>query len=462
MKKIYVIDTNVFIHNPDCISKFDDNDVAIPFIVIEELDGLKKAPGEKGYSARCAIRNINRIRKKGDILKGIEMENGGKLFCCAPTDADLEKSMGQFPAGWRKDKPDNIIFLTVLNLQKKMRLTDDTRKVILVTNDCEMLIKADSLKIPAQEFLNDRIEDESKLYKGRITVCVPDAPLEKFYADNKLELTEDVLFTEDGNEIPTDSLYENEYMILKSWQGNKALAKYCMGSLYRFTNLITKPYGITPKNAGQAMLLEALLGESPLVICNGPAGTGKTLLAVACGLEQVTESRRYKNVLVCRPNVTMDEEIGFLPGTEAEKISPLLRGVYDNLARLLGNPDDDRDKVSDKISEVFQRGWIKAESIAYLRGRSIADTFIIIDECQNATPAQILSIITRAGKGSKIVLLGDINQIDNIHLDGRNNALVHAIEKMKGSRLCEIVSFTEDECIRSELAKEASMRLKLR
>lgn len=199
----------------------------------------------------------------------------------------------------------------------------------------------------------------------------------------------------------------------------------------------------------------------PLTICVGPAGTGKTLFAIGCGLEQVMEKDNlYKRVLVCRSNVMMDEEIGFLPGTEQDKISPLLRGLYDNLEVLFGNKDDTKEEMSDKIEEIFSRGYVEAQAVSYLRGRSITDTFIIIDEAQNCTPNQILSIITRAGEGSKIVLLGDPNQIDNPRLDKRNNGLVYALERMKGSHLAEIISFDESECTRSALAKEASDKLR--
>jgi PhoH-like ATPase len=210
-------------------------------------------------------------------------------------------------------------------------------------------------------------------------------------------------------------------------------------------------------------LQEALLSpheEHPLTICTGPAGTGKTLFALACGLDQVMESHLYKRVLLCRPNVMMDEEIGFLPGTEQEKIDPLMRGAYDNLEVIFGSSDDKPDDVRKKIKYLFERDYLYVESLAYLRGRSIANTFVIIDEAQNCTPNQIFSIITRAGENSKFVILGDPNQIDSPRLDKRNCGLVYALERMKGNSTCEIVSFNESECTRSLLAKEASELMK--
>ena len=181
--------------------------------------------------------------------------------------------------------------------------------------------------------------------------------------------------------------------------------------------------------------------------------------SIACGLEQVTEKNIYKKILVCRANVTMDEDLGFLPGTEREKIDPLLRGIYDNLAVLLGKEDDDIKSVQGKIGYLFDRGIIQAESIAYLRGRSVADTYIIIDEAQNTTPAQMHSIISRAASGTHIVVIGDNQQIDSPRLDQRTNGLIFALERMKGDPLCEIITFDESESLRSPLAKAAAEKL---
>ena len=224
------------------------------------------------------------------------------------------------------------------------------------------------------------------------------------------------------------------------------------------------PYDLEPRNMAQTFLMEALLSscdEHPLTIVNGPAGTGKTLFAIGCGLEQVMEQKKYKRVLVCRANVPLDgdDSLGFLPGTEQEKIAPLLRGAYDNLSILLGNKDDTEDDMESKIQFLFKKGFFATESMTYLRGRSICDSYIIIDEAQNCTPNQILSITTRVGEGSKLVLLGDVNQIDSPRLDRGNNGLAFALDRMKGSKLCEICSFDESESTRSPLAKEAAERL---
>jgi PhoH-like ATPase len=226
--------------------------------------------------------------------------------------------------------------------------------------------------------------------------------------------------------------------------------------------------GISPRNVGQKFMLECLSVEAklaPLVIVKGPAGTAKTLFSLAVGLQKILEeqSSEYRRILVCRPNVTMDEDIGFLPGSEQEKIAPFMRPIYDNLEILIDSDEDSRYsnelELNDKIEELFERRIITTEAVAYLRGRSIVKSWVIIDEAQNLTPKQVKSIITRAGEGSKIILIGDPEQIDQAFLDSRSNGLCYASEKMKGSPLCYQVTLDYDECERSDLAYEASKRL---
>ena len=444
MKKNYVLDTNILIHDPESLYKFEDNDIYIPHPVIEELDSFKKERTERGYSARQAIRNIISLRGRGNLSKGITLPNSGKLWVFN-SKIDYER----LPDGWESDKQDNRILLSVLTLKGKN---------ILVTNDCNMILKADILGIPVQEYKNDRVPADHEVYTGKSTRHIDDSFINKFFADGEIPVPDTDEFKE---------LTENEFINLISWEGKSALCKYQKGTLkkLRIHKNNPRPYGLEPRNMSQQFLMDALLSppeEQPLTIVNGPAGTGKTLFAIGCGLEQVTEASLYKRILVCRANVTMDEELGFLPGGEKEKIDPLFRGVYDNLAVLLENKDDTRDTLRGKIQYLFDHDYIVTESLAYLRGRSICNTYIMIDEAQNCTPNQIMSIITRAGEGTKIVLLGDINQIDNPRLDRGNNGLVYALERMKVSNLCDVCSFTEAESTRSPLAKEAAERLKRR
>ena len=454
MVKNYVIDTNVLIHDPNCIYKFDDNILFIPIIVLEELDKFKSERSERGYNARRAIRNLVDLRDSKDEDSGIRLDNGGKIYIGA--DGDLDSHL---PKGWDRTKNDNRIISYALSVASEYDM-----KTVLVTNDAAMLLKADCLsskedyQFTVEEYKNDRVSHDYEIYSGRSIRYVSDDIINDFTESKQIKLPESDAF----NDIQI-----NEFINLKSGSGSSVLCKYDGEKLvYLFNSKeCPHPYGLQTRNLGQTFLQEALLSSyetHPLTIVNGPAGTGKTLFALGCGLEQVTEKNLYKRIFYTRANVTMDEEIGFLPGTEREKIDPLLRGAYDNLEILLGNKDDSKDDMQSKIDFLFGKGIIVAESLAYLRGRSITDTFIIIDEAQNCTPNQILSIVTRIGEGSKIVLMGDVNQIDNVRLDSRNNGLIYALERMKGSKLCEICSFDESECTRSPLAKEASDRLKKR
>ena len=448
MKKNYVLDTNVLIHNPECILKFEDNDVFIPSLVIEELDKFKTERSERGYSARRAIRQILAFREQGDLLQGVELPGTGILRLL-----NEEINVKDLPQGWEKDKKDNLILLNARALYQSA--AQQNMETILVTNDANMQIKADIMHIPAQEYKNDRVSPEKEYYSGRSVRYVDDATINRFFAEGTIPVPDTDAFMD---------LTENEFVNLLSWENKSALCKYQDGVLKKLYNSVEcpSPYGLEPRNVAQRFLMEALLSphdEHPLTIVNGPAGTGKTLFAIGCGLEQVMEQSKYKRVLVCRANITMDEDIGFLPGSEREKIDPLLRGVYDNLSILLDGREDSDDTMRGKIQYLFDHNYLAAESIAYLRGRSICDTYIVIDEAQNCTPNQILSIITRCGEGSKVVLLGDVNQIDSPRLDYGNNGLAYAMDRMKGSKLCEICSFDESESTRSPLAKEAAERL---
>ena len=228
------------------------------------------------------------------------------------------------------------------------------------------------------------------------------------------------------------------------------------------------PYGVTPRNVGQYFLQEALMqpaAEAPLVIVKGPAGTSKTFYSLAVGLEKLLNhpTGEYRRILICRPNAQFDSDIGFLPGDEQEKISPLMRPVIDNLEQLIDSSEEyrykDERELQGKIEEVFERGLIQAEALNFIRGRSIEKTYLIIDEAQNMTPNQVKGIITRAGKNTKIILLGDPNQIDRPFLDERTNGLSYASEKMKGSPLCWQITMKVEECERSQLALDASKRL---
>ncbi len=449
--KNFVLDTNILIHNPYSLYKFDDNNIYICHAVIEELDNFKNERSERGQSSREAHRQLKALSDKGDILKGISInDKGGKVF----TFIEEELDFSLLPAGWSKEKLDNIILLSTIQLSKRIN------NVILVTNDCNMQLKAKMLGIRVEEYKNDRISPKGSLYEGRVIAYTYNDAFEQYAETDIIDTTKIKLQDRDGIEI---EFTENEYVLLHDTSNHSLLGQYSNKTVRRIDNnqVIN---GLKARNLNQNFFinsLKMLWNIRPFLIVNGPAGTGKTLLAVAAGLQQVMDEKIYKRVLVCRSNTMMDENIGALPGTEQEKINPLLRGLYDNLEVLLCNDDDSPAMRKDKIQELFDRGYLCTESLSYFRGRSINNTFIIIDEAQNLSARQLLSIVTRVGFNSRLVLLGDINQVDNTRLDSQNCGLTYAINRMKGSPLTDIITFSEKDCERSALAKEAAERLKI-
>lgn len=445
--KNFVLDTNILIHCPDSILKFDNNNVYITHMTMEELDGLKNAPGETGYNAREAVRIINKMKGKGKVSKGVKTPGGGKFFIYTSDMLDSRK----LPDGWSANKPDNIILLMV------MELKNTKKNVILVTNDATMMLKADILNIEAQEYKNDRVSSDKELYTGRIEIDVKDEVIKEYDKNHQVEFK---------NIGCGEKIEMNQFVILKANIGSR-MGVYDGTYIRKLKYEKRKPFGVAPRNVGQYFAQEALMTEAsevPLVIMQGAAGTSKTFYSLACGLEQVVEKPKYKRILICRPNTKFDDDIGYLKGDEMDKILPLIRPCLDNLEELIfanGKHGQSLEQIQDTVWEFFDRGWIKAEALAYIRGRSITNTFILIDEAQNTTPNQMLGIITRAGEGSKIVIVGDPEQIDNPRLDKYNNGLVYAAEHMKGSKQVMQLTFTDEECTRSPLAKEAAERLSL-
>ena len=344
----------------------------------------------------------------------------------------------------------------------------ESAPVILVTKDILLRIKAQLIGMPAQDFITEQVAEQEVQYTGRIEVFVP----EEIFGDFKKKGISiyDVYCTDEVGERYTLELYENEFVVLRADQSSKKthLGRVEDGMIRKLTFQKSKPYGVVPRNSGQYFMQEALMQpaeKAPLVIIKGMAGTSKTFYSLAVGLEKVVNEQRdeYRRILVCRPNAQFDDDIGFLPGDEQEKISPLMRPITDNLEQLIDSDEKERYanemELSGKIDELFDRGMIQAEALNYIRGRSIVKTYLIIDEAQNMTPAQAKGIITRAGKDTKIILLGDPNQIDRPFLDERTNGLSYAAEHMKGSSLCWQVTLTASECERSQLAMDAIRRL---
>ena len=457
MVKKYVIDTNVLLQAPYAMESFEDNSVVIPMVVLEELDHFKKAEGEIGANARRVIRYLEQLRQKGDLIKGVSLENGGKLR--------VEKNFVNvtLPEDLSAELADNRILKVCLGLS-----ADSEEQVILVTKDLLLRIKAQILGICSEDFMTDQVLEHENQYSGRCEVYVPE---ELFKGFKKKGVPADQVYMLDGQgESYVPELEENQFVILRADQSAKKtqLGRVEKGVIRKLEYRKSAPYGISPRNAGQYFLQEALMQpaeKAPLVIVKGMAGTSKTFYSLAVGLEKLLNhpTGEYRRILICRPNAQFDDDIGFLPGDEQEKISPLMRPVIDNLEQLIDSSEEERysneEELKGKLEEIFGRGIIQAEALNYIRGRSIVKTYLIIDEAQNTTPDQIKGIITRAGKDTKLILLGDPNQIDRPFLDERTNGLSYASEHMKGSPLCWQITMTTDECERSALAMEAVRRL---
>ena len=340
--------------------------------------------------------------------------------------------------------------------------------MILVTKDLLLRLKAQLLGLAAEDFMAEQVLEQEQQYTGRCQVYVPEELFKDF--KKKGVPVEEVYQVEEDGQRMTPQLTENQFVILQADQSPKKthLGRVEKGVIRKLEYRKCQPYGITPRNAGQYFLQEALMQpacKAPLVIVKGMAGTSKTFYSLAVGLEKLLNhpTGEYRRILVCRPNAQFDSDIGFLPGDEQEKISPLMRPVIDNLEQLIDSSEEERfgneAELQDKIEEIFSRGLIQAEALNFIRGRSIIKTYLIIDEAQNTTPNQIKGIITRAGKDTKIILLGDPNQIDRPFLDERTNGLSYASEHMKGSPLCWQITMTAQECERSSLAMDAIQRL---
>ena len=476
--KTYVVDTNVLIQAPYAVYCFEEHLVVLPVVVLEELDHLKKAEGERGANARNAIRVLENLRQKGDLLKGVPLKNGGCLR--------VEKNFVdvKLPPDLPEEKMDNRILKVCLGLKGSTiekipeqsagesgpegSPKESREPVILVTKDILLRIKAQMLGIRAEDFAAEQVSGREEQYTGREEAFVPEEHLKEF---KKKGIGADLLYqvNETGEPLPV-CLEENQFVVLKGDQSAKKtmLGRMEGGKVVPLAYKKAKPYGVSPRNAGQYFLQEALMqpaSKAPLVIVKGAAGTAKTFYALAVGLEKVLNdpSGEYRRILVSRPNAQFDADIGFLPGDEQEKISPLMRPVIDNLEQLVDSSEEsryeDERELKGKIDEIFGRGLIQAEALNFIRGRSIVKTYLIIDEAQNMTPNQVKGIITRAGEGTKIILLGDPGQIDRPFLDERTNGLSYASEHMKGSPLCWQITMTSKECERSALAMDGGRRL---
>lgn len=447
--KTYVVDTNVLITSPHAPFAFDEHDVVIIDVTLDELDKLKMAGGATGASAREAIRTLDSLQKQGSLIKGVPLPGGGTIRVCS-----TQNAKGGISFERRNLTNDTII----LNCCKSAGF----KNPVLVTNDVNMRLKAEARNIVAEPYRTEQANPLKDQYRGRCTALVSQNAINEFYSNKRLPVGE-VLFVDGKSDY---QFTVNEFVLIMDECDDKhtALARFNGTELVPLQWDRYHPYGISPRNAGQKFAQEALMAavsDAPLVILKGPAGTAKTFYSLAVALEKTLgKNPEFERILVTRPNVKFDDDIGYLTGDENEKIGPLMRPIFDNLEQLT-KADGKKDGAHFKsyAQMLFDNGTIVTQAMAFMRGRSISNQIIIVDECQNMTPSQAFGLVSRCGIGSKIVLVGDPEQIDNPHLDARTNGLSYASEKMKGSPLCWQVTFDDNECVRSALALEAISRM---
>lgn len=446
-KKTFIIDTNVILHSPYCLETFQENDIVIPAICIEELDKFKNFYDLKGFYSREFIRYFEKLIENRDPLKGISLKKGGKLFI-----RYLRKDIS-LPHDFDTNKNDNLILKIVLQ-----SIEEFGKDVILVTKDASMRIKAGILGIKSEDYYHDK--SSTNFFKHEDSFIVSDEIIDIFH-QNK-EIPKSML----SEKYPNLSLDSIRYALLKSIENEKksVLIRYNYSSeTYQKLEEFENTLGISPTNYQQKFLINALYDKNiKIIFAIGIAGTGKTLLSIASGLTQVM-NKRFKKLIISRSPVPMGRDIGYLPGDISSKLDPWLRPIYDNIDLILSNLNgktDDKadDKFSNELTIEYLKGTnlIEIEGLTYIRGRTFHNSFIIIDEAQNLTPHEVKTIITRVGKNSKIVLTGDIYQIDNPYVDERDNGLTYASDRFKNinSDIAAMVYMTK--CERSEVSRIAA------
>ncbi len=440
MQKNFVLDTNVLLHDPRAIFSFSDNTVVIPIYVLEEIDNFKKELSERGRNAREVARRLDEFRSRGVHLSdGVKLDHGGKLM--------VALTVRSMPEALKASQAvDNLI----LGVALEVRDRDKSIPTVLVTKDVNLRIRADALGLAAEEYRADKIDVE-ELYAGNAEAEVDAKAVDQFYAEGSLPV--DALTDPTGH-----GFYSNQYLLLRDRENpsHTALGRYdgIAKRVQPIKKLREGVWGIRPRNKEQHYALDLLLNDDiKLVTLVGKAGTGKTLLAIAAGLQKTVEEGIYQKLLVSRPIFPLGKDIGFLPGDIEEKLNPWMQPIYDNIELLLGFSKAEK-KEGRSHQELIDLGYIEIEPLTYIRGRSIPNQFMIVDEAQNLTPHEVKTIITRVGENTKIILTGDPYQIDNPYVDASNNGLTTVVERFKGEPLAGHVSLMKGE--RSPLAELAA------
>ena len=468
MRKTFVLDTNVLLHDPQALTRFEDNAVVIPIEVVEEIDRFKRDPAEKGRNARQVSRMLDALREKGNLADGVPLDDGSGgtlqvVFCRSET-------LAQLPPELKGGNGDNNILAVALE-QLRSGLIADQPPVVLVTKDTNLRIKADAVGLTAQDYTTDKI-DLADLYPGVCELPASATAMEQLNYEGSLSLAD----------LPAAAgvaLQANEGVTLvdQAQPNHTLLARYD-GQRQRLVPLLragkTRLGKVGARNREQTFALDLLLDPAvQLLTLVGKAGTGKTLLALAAGLHQVADEHTYERMLVTRPVIPLGKEIGFLPGSLEEKMGPWMQPIIDNLDFLLGGSPEDEGRGGSRSTgaagggrpgshrgarsnwtDLKGMGLLEVEAISYIRGRSIPRQFMVVDEAQNLTPHEVKTIVTRVGEGTKIVFTGDPYQIDNPYVDAESNGLTWLVERFKGQLLAGHVTLIRGE--RSELAELAA------
>ncbi|GAB4340692.1 MAG: PhoH family protein [Desulfobulbaceae bacterium] len=434
MPKYFVLDTNVLLHNAGAVTAFADNVVVLPMTVIEELDKFKKNNDELGRNARSVIRTLDSLRTRGSLGEGVVMENGGIL--------KITVEQEEMP-GTCIDLsiPDNLIIATAYNLKQQ------GFRSIFVSKDINARLKADALGIEVMDFEQEKADFDT-LYPGWRELQVPSATIEEFYKSDSLE-------------IEGQHFLANEFILLQD-EGNPKHSG--IGRAVETTRLkhlsssFDTAWRIKPRSKEQRMALELLLDpDVDLVTLIGQAGTGKTLLALAAGLAETLNEERYEKLLVSRPVIPLGRDIGYLPGTKDEKMKLWMQPIFDNLSYLMSltHNGNEEETTQQMVARLIKNEDVELEALTYIRGRSIPKQYVVVDEAQNLTPHEVKTIISRVGEGTKMVLTGDPEQIDNPYLYSSSNGLTYTVERLKGQAGCGHVTLTKSERSRlSSLAAE--------